>query len=159
MKQRLSIWWRLKVMASLALVAVMFLGFAGYDPTPALTRAWTPLGQVLVIAAGLSNLAHFFLLKRVAGDLSRPQRLVTAGGLYRWVRHPMYLGDIGVMLGLALMSGRASAWSLFVLGATAVALLCRREDHAMLTAFPEAFADYRRRTGALFPAFRIAKRP
>ena len=73
-------------------------------------------------------------------------------GLYRIVRHPYYLGDIVLILGLAL--GLRSLWGLiggvFLLVPSAI-YVGRLEDKALAEKFGEVWRRYADRTYFMFP--------
>ncbi len=80
--------------------------------------------------------------------LRRPPRFVT-GGLYRWVRHPLYTCSLLVLWLMPVMS-----WNLLALnlGVTLYFLIGSRfEEDKLLDEFGEAYAEYRRRTPAFLP--------
>ena len=56
----------------------------------------------VVIGAGI-YFWHFALLKRRNRRMQSPDELVTSGGLFSMVRHPMYLADMIYYAGLAMM--------------------------------------------------------
>jgi protein-S-isoprenylcysteine O-methyltransferase Ste14 len=71
-------------------------------------------------------------------------------GPYRWVRHPLYTGELVSALGLAIAAGTLAAavtWAVLCLlqGYRAV-----REEQVLLQALP-GYPGYRRRTAALLP--------
>jgi protein-S-isoprenylcysteine O-methyltransferase Ste14 len=75
-------------------------------------------------------------------------------GPYRWVRHPIYSGMTLAMFGTALELRELR-------GLLAVALLyvgfkikSRIEERTMVSEFGAEYADYSRRTGAIFPRVR-----
>jgi len=77
-------------------------------------------------------------------------REVVQGGPYRWVRHPLYSGEIVAGLGLALSANSAPAvfgW-LGLCGLQAYRAL--REEQVLLEALP-GYRQYRTRTAALLP--------
>lgn len=81
--------------------------------------------------------------------------LVANGGIYRYVRHPQYLGLMLIVVGFNIM------WSTILTLAMAPVLvimyvrLARREDEELAAAFGQAFADYAARA----PAFLSWARP
>jgi len=88
---------------------------------------WLPLKLLggLTIAAGLAALLHAFARFVVEGvgtpaPPAPPERLVV-GGLYRYVRNPMYLAVEGIILGQALLLGQLVLVPYAALFAVAVA--------------------------------------
>lgn len=78
--------------------------------------------------------------------------LVTAG-LYRWVRHPQYLGFLLLALGFLVQWPTLPTLSLFPLLALAYVRLARREERDLATLHDEAWAAYRSRTPLLVPGW------
>ncbi len=73
-------------------------------------------------------------------------------GPYRIVRHPYYLGDIILIMGLAI--GLRSAWgvvgTLFLLIPSAI-YVARLEDETLAEKFGEDWSSYADRTYFMFP--------
>lgn len=71
-------------------------------------------------------------------------------GIYRFVRHPMYLAVLLCTAGACLAYG--SSWKWAGAGALACVLLlkARREESMLLQRYP-SYAQYRRRTKAIIP--------
>jgi protein-S-isoprenylcysteine O-methyltransferase Ste14 len=80
-------------------------------------------------------------------------RRVVDGGPYRWVRHPLYTGEIASSLGLALAAGSVAALAAWLAFCALQAYRALREEQILLRALP-GYGAYRARTGALFPANR-----
>ncbi len=120
-----------------------------------------PLSFVARLAAGLSFLAAGASLGFLAlGEMRRanttaepnstPAALVTRGP-FRFSRNPIYIADVLVALGLALMF--ASAW--MTAGAIAFAaalnwLVIPAEERMLAVQFADAYAAYRRRVRRWF---------
>ncbi len=102
------------------------------------------LGRAVVVLGGAVHLYHFWLLKRSNSTLDPPQQLVTSGGLFPWVRHPMYLGDGLVMLGFAILCPSWLSAGCLLLGLLALAHQRRAEEGRLADLFGEAFEAYRR---------------
>ncbi|WP_322792143.1 isoprenylcysteine carboxylmethyltransferase family protein [Bellilinea sp.] len=80
--------------------------------------------------------------------LDRPPHFVT-GGLYRWVRHPLYTCSLLFLWLMPVMS-----WNLLALniGVTLYFIIGSRfEEDKLLDEFGKAYAEYRRRTPAFLP--------
>ncbi|MDJ0521402.1 MAG: isoprenylcysteine carboxylmethyltransferase family protein [Planctomycetota bacterium] len=146
-----SPWWLLKVSAGLALVAWGLLVALGLGPIVPRLPFPPPLAQMLVLVGAGLHLVHYAILKRRAGDLSRPHALVTDVGLFRRIRHPMYLGDLVAYVGLAALSADPIAAGLLVLGAIGLERQAHHEDREMARQFGTPYEDWRVRTRLLIP--------
>jgi protein-S-isoprenylcysteine O-methyltransferase Ste14 len=87
------------------LVPWLLTGWDAYD----LPLALRVIGG-LVTAAGAAFLIHAFARFVIEGlgtpaPVAPPERLVV-GGIYRWVRNPMYVAVMATILGQALLLGR-----------------------------------------------------
>ncbi len=133
------------------LVALAFL--PGRDDWPTPSWVWM-LGQAAVIA-GLAVIV-VASLRLGTGLTPTPvpntrSRLVT-GGLYRFVRHPIYSGVLLVVAGLAVRSG--SFASLAVAGVTVVFFdLKARWEEARLRERYDGYASYAARTPRFVPGW------
>lgn len=78
-------------------------------------------------------------------------REIVDRGPYRWVRHPLYTGEIVSSLGLAIAAGSARALAAWLAFCGLQAYRAQREEQILLRALP-GYRSYRARTAALFPA-------
>jgi protein-S-isoprenylcysteine O-methyltransferase Ste14 len=99
-------------------------------------------GTVIAIWASLA-------LGRSISILPQARRLVTRGP-YAFVRHPLYLGEIVAIIGVALQY--LSIWAILLAGLQCALQLQRMgyEERILLQVFPE-YGDYERRTARLIP--------
>src|SRR5579862_1634351 len=99
-------------------------------------------GTAFAISAGL-------VLGRSISILPEARRLVTWGP-YALVRHPLYLGEIVAVAGVALQY--LSVWALLLLGLLCIVQLQRmkNEERVLSRVFPE-YGDYMARTARLVP--------
>ena len=104
---------------------------------------------LLVIAGTVFALCAVLVLGRSISLLPEARRLVTRGP-YALVRHPLYLGEMIAVAGVALQY--LSAWALLLLGLVWAFLLWRMtyEEHVLFQSFPE-YGDYTARTARLVP--------
>lgn len=122
---------------------------------------WTwgqPVGQVAGLVLIVGGLLVRWSAMRTLGSLftcvveiQAHHRLVETG-LYRWVRHPGYLGQCLVFIGIGL--GLANALSVLgLLVPISVAFVNRIgvEERALQQRFGEAYEAYRRRSWRLIP--------
>jgi protein-S-isoprenylcysteine O-methyltransferase Ste14 len=120
----------------------------GWDAHP----TWAPLrvAGVLLVAAGVAVLLHAFARFVLDGagtpaPVAPTERLVV-GGLYRYVRNPMYLAVAATIVGQALILGRPGL------------LLYAAGFGAMVAAFVHGYEEptLARRFGAEYEAYRHA---
>jgi len=77
-------------------------------------------------------------------------RDVVVRGPYRWVRHPLYVGEIVSSLGLAIAVNSYTALALWIALCALQIYRAVREEQVLLRALP-AYRSYRNRTAALLP--------
>ncbi len=122
------------------------------DPQPLVLKI---LGVVVLLAGGalvLETTARFaFHGRGTPAPWSPPERFVERGS-YRFVRSPMYLGVILLILGQALLLGReilfawaVVAWLIFELS------LVAWEEPGLRRRFGASYDDYRRRVRRWIP--------
>ena len=145
--------WILKIalqLVHITYVVLASLQILGPPTMLALSSVWIALLVPLPVA---SNVWHYLLLKRQGGDVCNPGDLVTSKGLFPLVRHPMYLGD---MLVVILFGFIWLNWVSLLIGALttlSVWWLAQAEDQMLQRQFEERYPDWFRRTGMLFPTF------
>lgn len=120
------------------------------------------LRPALAGAAGFIILAGLFYVFRAIHDLQhhgrgtpnprRPPQVLVRTGLYRWSRHPMFLGYDLAAIGVALLTGSPGmllvGLPLFFLLQT---IFLRREERALAHRFKKEFSTYRHETPFLLP--------
>ena len=77
-------------------------------------------------------------------------RDVVDRGPYRWVRHPLYTGEIVSALGVAIAMNNLVALAFWLVLCALQVYRALREEEVLLQALP-AYRAYRRRTAALLP--------
>jgi protein-S-isoprenylcysteine O-methyltransferase Ste14 len=84
-----------------------------------------------------------------------PTERLVVGGLYRYVRNPMYLAVLAIIVGQALVLGRLALLWYAVLVWIAVAGFVRvYEEPTLLRQFGESYRAYRRAVPAWIPRLR-----
>jgi protein-S-isoprenylcysteine O-methyltransferase Ste14 len=116
------------------------------------------LGAILIVA-GLNALIRAFVRFVMEGlgtpaPIAAPERLVV-GGVYRYVRNPMYVAVLAAIVGQALLLGRlglllyaAAAWLLFA------AFVHLYEEPTLTRRFGADYETYRRAVPAWWPRLR-----
>ncbi len=86
--------------------------------------------------------------------------VLNSTGIYSSVRHPLYLGNFLMWLGVSLYSG---IWWIVLVTVLAFALYYERimfaEEEFLRARFGKDFEDWARRTPAFIPSFRKWKKP
>jgi protein-S-isoprenylcysteine O-methyltransferase Ste14 len=109
-----------------------------------------------LLAAGVGALAHTVIRFAVEGRGSpfpaAPTENLVIGGVYRYVRNPMYLAVIAIIVGQAAILGRASllvyAASFWVIVASFVHFY---EEPTLSTKYGDQYAAYRRAVRGWWP--------
>ena len=124
-------------------------------PAPWVYLALVMQGLALIaLALGVlqTGLLPFSGLSQLLNPAGEEQQKLVTGGLYRWVRHPLYTASLVLIWLLPGMSANILA---FNLGATLYILVgIGFEERKLLAAFGHAYAEYRQRTPMLIPALR-----
>jgi protein-S-isoprenylcysteine O-methyltransferase Ste14 len=104
---------------------------------------------LLIIGGTVFAVWAVLTLARSISIMPQARRLVTSGP-YRLVRHPLYLGEFVVLLGLALQ--HVMPWALLLLAVQSVFQFerLRNEERVLALAFP-SYEDYMARTARLLP--------
>jgi len=86
--------------------------------------------------------------------VARAGHQLRTDGPYSIVRHPIYTGILGMLLGSALLDG-LGRWTFALVAGTALVLFkVRAEERLMSEEFPDDYPQYRRRVPALVPLLR-----
>lgn len=114
---------------------------------------WTLPGALLLGAVGL------FVLYKGRNDLAdlfsdcfnayAPKSLFH-GGIYSYIRHPIYSGNIIISLANFVALPNLFSLSLVVSIFSAYLMVIKREEHTLMITF-ENYSNYRKSTGPLFP--------
>ncbi len=139
------------------LVPWLLTGWEVDEPLP----YWLPLRVVglALLAAGVAVLGHAFVRFVVEGlgtpaPVAPTERLVV-GGLYRYVRNPMYLAVEATIVGQALLLGQLSllVYATFV-GVAFAAFVQWYEEPTLRRQFGDEYEAYRRTVPAWLPRLR-----
>jgi protein-S-isoprenylcysteine O-methyltransferase Ste14 len=137
------------VVAIVACVAAAAGAVALRGPTDSVPLPMLLAGELIALVSSAWLLASVLALGRCFGILPEARGLVTRGP-YRLVRHPVYLGELGVCGGLVL--GAPTLWNVACAAVILAAQVVRMglEERALEAEFPE-YAAYARCTPRLTP--------
>ena len=76
---------------------------------------------------------------------------LVSNGPYRWVRHPIYLFQVVMLAGAALLLPTAASFSILAIHYICVQIKAADEEKYLVTVHAEAYRNYQSRTGRLFP--------
>jgi protein-S-isoprenylcysteine O-methyltransferase Ste14 len=110
-------------------------------------RQWA--GDALVAGGTAWAVWSLRSLGRSVSVLAQARVLVDRGP-YRWVRHPLYTGEIVSSLGLALLAGGPAALAVWLGFCFLQGYRALREEQLLVAAMP-AYRGYQARTAALLP--------
>lgn len=113
------------------------------------------IGIVLAVAAAvLRTWATAYLGSEVMQDERMHSAGVTQAGPFRYVRNPLYLGNLPMTLALGLLMPPSGAVFTFVTIAIFQLRLIFAEEHFLSARLGQAYADYASRVPRLLPALR-----
>jgi protein-S-isoprenylcysteine O-methyltransferase Ste14 len=149
----LSLWWLLKVICGLLLVTNQVFSMKG-GVLPYSFALPLLLSQLLVFIGGGLFLIHFYLLKRVNRRFDRPAQLITEKGLFPWIRHPMYFGEMMLDIGLASFALHPVSVAVLLLALTALYKQALHEDRYLSRHFGDDFLEWEAHTWLVIPFVR-----
>jgi hypothetical protein len=128
-----------------------FFGPSGSGPF-----GWNLCSMILVLAGNIITLLGIVSLRRSFSLMVEARKPVVTG-LYAYVRHPLYVGEIVATTGVLVFrfsTANAFLFLMFVVGQVYRASL---EEQKLLSVFPE-YKIYRQSTGAFFPRVHVQTR-
>lgn len=120
------------------------------DPPARSPEVSVLLGDVVAVAAYVWLLLAVSFLGRCFGVLPEARGLVRHGP-YGVVRHPVYLGEIGACIGLALAAPSAFDLAMLVVFVGAQLIRMNLEEGALRAAFPGAYDSYAKQVPRIIP--------
>lgn len=138
------------VTAHVAAVVATLTPFAFPLAATTSSGTWRQLAADTLLLAGTTwSVWTLRFLGRNLSVLAQARDVVDRGP-YRWVRHPLYAGEIVSCLGLGIAAGSAAAAALWVALCGLQAYRALREEQVLLRALP-GYRGYRARTATLIP--------
>jgi protein-S-isoprenylcysteine O-methyltransferase Ste14 len=114
---------------------------------PGIARQWA--GNLLIAAGTAWAVWSLRSLGRNVAVLAQAREL-TDTGPYRWIRHPLYTGEIVSSLGLVLLAGSLAALAVWLAFIALQAYRALREEQLLVQELP-GYRAYQARTAALLP--------
>jgi protein-S-isoprenylcysteine O-methyltransferase Ste14 len=141
------------IACAVAMAAILVIS----PPPPGAPANLLLAGDAMAVAGCVWLLASVLVLGRCFGVLPEARGFVLRGP-YRFVRHPVYLGEIVALAGLVLAA--PVAWNVVVLVVFVGAQVIRThlEERALQEAFAE-YGPYAETTGRLLPRLRRNAHP
>lgn len=96
------------------------------------------------------SLVHMKEAWRVGIDMEKANRLIT-GGVYSFIRHPIYTSVKMALLGSVALFPNAYFLSITVMGFLATTLIALQEEEFLRNKFGAAFEVYEKKTGRFLP--------
>jgi protein-S-isoprenylcysteine O-methyltransferase Ste14 len=115
--------------------------------SPGTAQQWA--GDALLAVGTAWSVRSLRSLGRSVSVLAQARDLVDTGP-YRWIRHPLYIGEIVSSLGLAVAAGTLAALAVWLGFCVLQAYRAVREEQLLVQALP-AYRGYQARTAALLP--------
>ena len=115
-------------------------------------------GFILLVIGGILRLVSRRTLKKAGFTLFNSGRLqvvedhqLVTDGVYRLIRHPLYLGEIARNVGFALILTSLLGVIVMVVGNAFLLLRIRIEEAMLIAEFGQEYIEYREKTKRLLP--------
>jgi protein-S-isoprenylcysteine O-methyltransferase Ste14 len=141
--------WSVKVCCCTILIASLFICTL-YELQPWFVPPRL-LAQTFIVVGGLSAVFHYLKLESYSCRFAQPDTLVMDQGLYRYIRHPMYLSDCLICSGLFLLFPTIPTTMVLVMGVVALIRQSKEEDRYLAERFKQQFIDWRNHTKLIIP--------
>jgi len=116
-----------------------------------------PVGLVLGLGLVVLGYAGTLWCYKAMGDTwriginAKEKTALVNRGPYRWVRHPIYLFQIVMLAGAALLLPTLVSFGILVFHYVCAQIKAADEERYLTGVHGDAYRDYLRRTGGLFP--------
>jgi protein-S-isoprenylcysteine O-methyltransferase Ste14 len=117
-----------------------------------LQSIFTGAAAITLAAAWLRSWASAYLSSAVVHDTRLHADRLVADGPFRYVRNPLYLGNVLLSIGMGFLASRLGAVVLIVAHTFFLLRLIRREEEALAATGRESFERYRAAVPSLVPS-------
>lgn len=135
-----------------AIQVALFLAVAFWPSSwgPAVPAA-REFGGALLLLGAIGGVASAVFLGRALTPIPQPNGAgLSARGIYRWIRHPMYTSILVLCVGVAASRGAVVVWALVVTLAVFFEVKTRFEEAFLVEAY-DGYASYAATTGKFVP--------
>ena len=140
---------------AITLAIVLSILAANYFPAKILAWPYTGYAGLTIILAGMAVrfLAVWSLGSRFTVNLAiSEEHRIKTNGMYRWIRHPSYLGSIISFIGFSLSLNNAiSLVVIMLLVVPSFLYRIRIEERLLINEFGTEYQEYMRQTRRLIP--------
>ncbi len=116
---------------------VLFAGATSLDP----------YGLPFIVAGGIIYFYHKHLMGRVWSLKAEPKKELVRAGLFKYVRHPLYLGALVALLGLILSTSNLLLLLVFVFFTFPVIYARAKIEERILMKSLPSYKEYMKKTG------------
>ena len=120
-----------------------------YQLTPAFFMSLNVVALVIGAVGAALSFVSLWSLKKSFSLMTEIRVLVTTG-LYRRIRHPLYMSEIIHVFGIAILSSTPVGLGLFVAAVAMQVVRAKIEERKFLRTVPE-YSAFKNRTGFLWP--------
>lgn len=140
--------WIYVAVQAVLLALLIFFTDSATTPPPIVVIA----GRITeVVGAGILLVSLYDLRNSLTAlPLPKESGVLRVRGLYRYVRHPMYLGVLTLSLGIAISGGSVQKYILVVGLLILFIFKARYEEELLLRKYP-GYKNYKKQTPWLFP--------
>ena len=142
-------WWIVKVVCGTTLIAALII--KTLHVLPSYWYCSLAVAQFLALLGFLIVIFHYFVLKKQNKNIEVPSELITQHGLYRWVRHPMYLADYLWFTGVFLLFANPFSLVVLLIAYVALFLQAKEEDRYLNYVFGDRFLAWKGNTRLILP--------
>lgn len=108
-------------------------------------------GLIISMTGAVLSIIALWSLKRCFSLMVEVRQLITTG-MYKRIRHPLYMSEIIHAFGTSILAAHPIAISVFCITLVLEIIRAKLEEHKFLRMVP-AYADFKKRTGFLWPKF------
>lgn len=116
---------------------------------------WNIFSMILMIMGNTITFVGIFCLRRSFSIMVEAREPVY-DGIYKYIRHPIYLGEIMAIIGTLIFRFSNINLILAVIFISGQIIRARLEERKLSETFP-SYVEYKQKTGAFFPKLHLRK--